>query len=403
MKILLLNQCFYPDYVATAQYLTDLALGLSEAGHEVTVVASSRGYDNPQNRYPVKETWRGIRIRRIWTTSLGKKAKWRRFVDFGVFWFNAFFTLLCLPRFDVTVCLTSPPLISTLGTLMAWMKGGAVVPWIMDLNPDEAVAAGWLKEGGVSERILSTLQRWSFHRAARIIVLDRFMAQRLMAKGVPEKVIHTDAPWSHDDTLQWDAVARAKFRANHGLTDKFVVMYSGNHSPCHPLDTVLESALTLARDDRVAFLFVGGGSEFIKVKAFAKERGLTNITCLPYQPLDTLSASLSSADLHLVVMGPPFIGMIHPCKVYNLLALGLPFLAIGPQESHLTDLAARLPDRRYARLADFGDQEQLNRAILQAADEGHLPPAEASQRLAADFSQRLLRRRLIDVITAVGS
>lgn len=403
MKILLLNQCFYPDYVATAQYLTDLGLGLREAGHEVTVVASSRGYDNPQNRYSVKETWQGIRIRRIWTTSLGKKAKWRRFVDFGVFWLNAFFTLLCLPRFDVTVSLTSPPLISTLGTAMAWLKGGAVVPWIMDLNPDEAVAAGWLKEGGISERVLSALQRWSFHRAARIIALDRFMAERLMAKGVPEQVIHTDAPWSHDDALQWDAVGRANFRAKHGLTDKFVVMYSGNHSPCHPLDSILESALTLAKDDRVAFLFVGGGSEFVKVKAFAAERGLTNITCLPYQPLETLSASLSSADLHLVIMGPPFVGMIHPCKVYNLLALGLPFLAIGPQESHLTDLAARLPDQRYARLADFGDQEQLHRILLEAAEQGHLPPAEASQRLAADFSQRLLRRRLIDVITAVGS
>ena len=240
MKILLLNQCFYPDYVATAQYLTDLALGLKEAGHEVTVVASSRGYDNPLNRYPVKETWRGIKIRRIWTTSLGKKSKWRRFVDFGVFWLNASLTLLCLPRFDVTVCLTSPPLISTLGTVMAMIKGGAVVPWIMDLNPDEAVAAGWLKEGGLSERVLSGLQRWSFHRAARIISLDRFMSRRLMDKGVPEKIIHTDAPWSHDDALKWDEAGRANFRANHGLTDKFVIMYSGNHSPCHPLDTVLE-------------------------------------------------------------------------------------------------------------------------------------------------------------------
>ena len=403
MKILLLNQCFYPDYVATAQYLTDLALGLQEAGHEVTVVASSRGYDNPLNRYPVKETWRGIKIRRIWTTSLGKKSKWRRFVDFGIFWLNASLTLLCLPRFDVTVCLTSPPLISTLGTLMAMIKGGAVVPWIMDLNPDEAVAAGWLKEGGLSERVLSALQRWSFHRAARIISLDRFMAQRLMTKGVPEHLIHTDPPWSHDDALHWDETGRNDFRVKHGLTDKFVVMYSGNHSPCHPLDSVLESAAILGQEERLAFLFVGGGSEFVKVKTFATDRGLTNITCLPYQPLDSLAASLSSADLHLVVMGPPFVGMIHPCKVYNILALGLPFLAIGPKESHLSDLAARLPNKSYARLTLFGDQDSLNQALMAAVGVGHLPPSEASQRLAFEYSQKLLLPRLIDVITAAGT
>jgi hypothetical protein len=119
--------------------------------------------------------------------------------------------------------------------------------------------------------------------------------------------------------------------------------------------------------------------------------------------MDTLSASLCSADLHLVVMGPPFVGMIHPCKVYNILALGLPFLAIGPKESHLTDLAARLSDKRYARLVEFGDQQQLNRVLLEAVDQGHLSPFENSRMLAADYSQKVLRRRVIDVITAVDS
>jgi hypothetical protein len=43
LKILLLNQCFYPDVVSTAQHLTDLAEALSSRGHEVTVIAGDRG------------------------------------------------------------------------------------------------------------------------------------------------------------------------------------------------------------------------------------------------------------------------------------------------------------------------------------------------------------------------
>ena len=39
-------------------------------------------------------------------------------------------------------------------------------------------------------------------------------------------------------------------------------MYSGNHSPCHPLDTVLQAALGMRSDPNVAFVFIGGGSEF---------------------------------------------------------------------------------------------------------------------------------------------
>lgn len=402
MRVLLINQCFYPDHVATAQHLTDLALGLVEAGHEVTAVASSRGYDDPTRRFPVRETWKGIDIQRIWTPGLGKKAKWRRLVDFATFWLNAARILLFMPRHDVTICLTSPPLISTLGTVAAKLKGGAVIPWVMDLNPDEAVAAGWLKEGGFVERTLKLIQNWSFRQASRIVALDRFMARRIIDKGVNPAVVRTYAPWSHDQSVRFDAPARDAFRAKHGLTGKFIVMYSGNHSPCHPLDTVLEAALELAGHPLLHFLFVGGGSEHGRVRAFAKRHGLKNITCLPYQPKEELSASLSSADLHLVVMGAPFVGMVHPCKVYNILALGLPFLGIGPEECHLTDLGARLSDRRYARIARHGDAAGLVRVLEEASSVGPLPPSAESRALAKEFSQSRLRPRLIDVIAATG-
>ncbi len=387
--------------MATAQHLTDLALGLRAAGHDVTVVASSRGYDNPQDRFPGQETWQGIRIHRIWTPGLGKSAKWRRYANFAGFWLSASLILLRLPRFDVTVCLTSPPLISTLGTAVAALKGGAVVPWVMDLNPDEAVAAGWLRAGGLADRVLSLLQRWSFRRAARIIALDRFMAERLMAKGVCAEVIHTDPPWSHDEAVRYDAEGRQAFRKEHGLEGKFVVMYSGNHSPCHPLDTLLEAALALRDQASLHFLFVGGGSEFEKVKAWRRQHSQTNITTLPYQPMTRLAASLSAADLHVVVLGPPFVGIVHPCKVYNILTLGIPFLGIGPEESHLRDLSARLPalERHHAAM---GDVAAVVRTIQEAAAQRHpgqaQEPSAAARGLAREFAMDVLRSRLIGVI-----
>lgn len=402
MRILLLNQCFHPDHVSTAQHLADLALALAEAGHQVTAVASSRGYDDPARRFPVREQWRGIDIHRIWTPGLGKRAKWRRLVDFGIFWLNAARILLFMPRHDVTVCLTSPPLISTLGTVAARLKGGAVVPWVMDLNPDEAVAAGWLKAGGVVERTLTFIQNWSFRQASRIIALDRFMAERLKAKGVRAGVIHTDAPWSHDQAVSYDVSAREAFRAEHGLTGKFVVMYSGNHSPCHPLDGVLAAADELKGEERLHFLFVGGGSEFTKVQAFAKEKQLRNITCLPYQPLEKLSGSLSSADLHLVVMGAPFVGIVHPCKIYNILTLGIPFLFIGPEQSHGADLARRLDDPMQARTARNEDIAGIVKQIRGAMTQGPRPVNEAAKALGAEFSQTVLCPRLVRLIEQAG-
>src|SRR5439155_2433474 len=57
------------------------------------------------------------------------------------------------------------------------------------------------------------------------------------------------------------------------LDDKFVVMYSGNHSPCHPLDTLLEAARRLEKERDIVFCFVGGGSEWAKIKERQRDRG----------------------------------------------------------------------------------------------------------------------------------
>ena len=389
MKILLLNQAFYPDVVSTAQHLTDAALALAERGHQVTVVSSSRAYDDPNRRFAPHENWRGVEIHRVSSTSFGKGAKWRRAADFASFIVASCWRLLWLPRQDAVVALTSPPLISFIGAWFTKLRGGKLFYWVMDLNPDEAIAAGWLREDSLTARGLQWMSRFSLRRAEKIIVLDRFMHARVEAKGIAPEKIMVLPPWSHDDAARFDAAGRERFRQAHGLADKFVVMYSGNHSPCHPLDTLLQAAQRLAGEPQFAFLFVGGGSEFGKVKRFAAEQKLGNILCLPYQPLNQLSGSLSAADLHVVVMGDPFVGTIHPCKIYNVLAVGAPVLGIGPEPSHLADILAQVVSAVCARVA-HGDAEACVREVRRIAAAGARGEPEKYATVAAGFSQRTL-------------
>ncbi|MFL6231031.1 MAG: glycosyltransferase family 4 protein, partial [Pyrinomonadaceae bacterium] len=401
MKVLLLNQCFYPDVVSTAQHLTDLAVGLSERGHEVTVVCGSRGYDNPEVRFPARETWKGIEIIRIPTLGLGKRAKWRRAADFASFLFFCACRLAVLPRQDATVALTSPPLISFFGALFVRLKGGRFYFWVMDLNPDEAIAAGWLKESSLASKFFQLLLHYSLRHARKVFVLDRFMKRRVLAKGIAENRVEVIAPWSHDDAIRYDAEGRRAFRDENGLSHKFVVMYSGNHSPCHPLDTLLAAADALRAREDIAFCFVGGGSEQQKVKRFAEARGISNIVCLPYQPMGDLSASLSAADMHAVVMGDPFLGIVHPCKIYNILALGTPILYVGPAESHVTDIVSGMSDG-YARCARHGSGDEVVEHILACAASPRSQSSDAL-RAASDFSLGRLLPRMLEIIESSGS
>jgi colanic acid biosynthesis glycosyl transferase WcaI len=401
VKVLLLNQCFYPDVVSTAQHLTDLAKGLVDRGHQVTVIASDRGYDNPANRFPRRENWQGITVIRIPSFALGKKTKWRRALNFGSFLVNCALRLLVLPRFDVVVSLTSPPLISVLGSLFVRLKGGKLLFWVMDLNPDEAVAAGWLKEKSLTARILRRFLYYSFAHAEKIVVLDRFMRARILEKGIPEQKLVTIAPWSHTDAVRFDHQARLSFREEHGLYEKFVVMYSGNHSPCHPLDTLLKAADSLAAETEIAFCFVGGGSEQTKVRHYAQDRKLRNVICLPYQPLDKLAGSLSAADLQVVVMGDSFAGIVHPCKIYNILEVGAPFLYIGPNESHIVDLISRIGDKSNVCSARHGDVEAVTKYI---ADRAHSQVGTRSLTTSTSaFSKGTLLTQMLKVLESIGA
>jgi glycosyltransferase involved in cell wall biosynthesis len=367
LKILLLNQCFYPDVVSTAQHLTDLATSLVSRGHEVTVIASDRGYDDPAIRFKRRERWAGIDIIRIPAASFGKSSKWRRALNFGSFLLLCSLRLLVLRRFDVVVALTSPPLISFLAALFVKLKGGSFCFWVMDLNPDEAIAAGWLEQNSATSRVLQRMLNYSLHVASRTVVLDRFMKERVVAKGVDALRVAIVPPWSHDDTVVYSAAGREAFRRQHGFVDRFVVMYSGNHSPCHPLDTLLVAARALPE---IAFCFVGGGSEQAKVR----EAGLSNVKCLPYQPLNELSNSLSAADLHVVVMGEEFVGIVHPCKVYNVLSIGAPVLYIGPEPSHVTDIASQHGQFFMSR---HGDVDAVVKAIVEARQHARPQPVRS--------------------------
>ena len=407
MKFLLLNQTFYPDVASTAQHLTDLALRLVERGHEVTVVTSRRAYDHPEKQFPKRELWRGIQIYRIGSTGFGKGAKWKRAADFGSFILSCCGRLFTLPRPDVVVALTSPPLISFLGACVAKARGCRFFYWVMDFNPDEAIAAGWLRADSVTTRGLEWMSRFSLRRANKIIALDRFMRDRIVAKGIAAAKVVVLPPWSHDGEVRFNPPGREQFRRQHQLEGKFVVMYSGNHSPCHSLDTLLAAGRQLAGDSQIIFCFVGGGSEFRKIQQLAEQQKSKdentsipqvkplNILCLPYQPLNELSASLSAADLHVVVMGDVFVGLVHPCKIYNILSVAAPVLYIGPRPSHLSEMLESLAEEHICASAGHGEAEKVAREIQNIRRQSVKVTRQVPVRVCSVFSQHTILPKLV--------
>jgi glycosyltransferase involved in cell wall biosynthesis len=222
------------------------------------------------------------------------------------------------------------------------------------------------------------------------------MRDRIVAKGVSPAKVAVIPPWCQDQQVRFDAEGRVSFRSAHGLAGKYVIMYSGNHSPVHPLDTLMQAADQLDSDTNIVFCFIGGGSGFSRIKKWALNK--PNVLCLPYQPLNRLSASLSAADAQVVVMGDRMRGLVHPCKIYNILTVGAPVIYLGPELSHVTEILAGLkPPHPWVGVRHGAGGElvkQIHRLRRQTLVHDHPAPAE----IEARFSRAALLPLLLTLI-----
>ena len=191
MKILLLNQAFYPDSVATSQYVTDIAHELSSQGHEITVLCARRDYTEPQRVYPRFEVVDGIRIHRVGSTRFGKKSLVTRILDAVTYDLLSLWCLLRLPRHDMVIAFTSPPLAGLHGALAARLWRARFIHWLMNINHEMAMETGYVRRKSLLGRVLTAIYRFTLRTCDRVVVMDHWMKSRVEREGVvgPQNIV----------------------------------------------------------------------------------------------------------------------------------------------------------------------------------------------------------------------
>lgn len=330
VSVLMLTQVYTPDEASVGQLLDDLARTIIAKGRTVQVITSDRGYDEPRRRFPNLETRSGVSVRRTFAPGAPKRRFLHRILSGSVFLVGASWHALRAPRFDVLLVSTSPPMAPLVGIVLARLRGARCVVWLTDINPDEAVAAGVVARGSMIERFARRWTRWTLRHADKVVTLDEQMKQRALDDGATPEQIRVIPPWSSIDRGASDEEIRA-FRQSQGWNGDRVIMHAGNHSPVHPLDTLIDAAMNRPANDPLRFAFVGGGGMKHKIDSIKS----ANISSLPYQPRESLPVLLSAADVHVVSMGDAMHGIVHPSKFYGAIAAGKPVLLLGSEQCAL--------------------------------------------------------------------
>jgi glycosyltransferase involved in cell wall biosynthesis len=395
--VVIFSQVFVPNPASVGQHIFDVAVELVRRGFRVKVYTSDRGYDDPTLRYPRREVRDGVEITRLPLSSFGKKSIFTRAVGTASFMLQAIVRGMITPNLRGILFSTSPPLIGFAATVVKMFRTVPIAYWAMDLNPDQLIAMGKLTREHPAAAFLESANRMILKNSSLVVALDRFMADRLRPRANLADKMVIIPPWPHETFVEPVAHDANPFRAKHNLHGKFVVMYSGNHSPSNPLDTLLEAARHFKDDESLKFLFVGGGIGKKAVEHYLRENDLKNAISLPYQPLADLRYSLSSADVHVVSLGENMVGIIHPCKVYGAMAVGRPVLYFGPRPSHISDLLDRHQFGVPVKHGDVrGAIDAIERLRRTSPDELNRMGAVAQQVLGRNLSQEILCGRLCE-------
>lgn len=346
----MLTQVYPKDPAAVGQYFEDAAIRLAEAGHRVTVYTADRDYDDPSVLYDAHSRHPGVRVVRLALTSFGKRTILHRLVSQASYLGQCFLRLLFARRVGAIVFTTIPATTGAMYLVLRCFRRFRTLYWVMDINPDQAVTLGAVRPGSLPEKLLGLANRRLAATADSVVVLDKYMAERLLRKfpeGEKEEQLRQHLsvipPWPlrEHQTKEPSDASVVDFRDKFDANGRRVFLYSGNHSMVHPLDGLLAGIEAKEDWENALFVFVGGGRGKQAVVELMKRRQGRNILSFPYQPLEALPSLLSAADIHIVAMGPNMVGIVHPCKIYGAMAVGRPILFYGPKASPLGELVSQ--------------------------------------------------------------
>lgn len=387
MRILFVNQYYWPDLASTGQHLTDLAEHLAAEGHEVRVLCSRGQYLAGGGSTPRREVRRGVEIQRVGPRGFGqRRGILARLLDYALF-HGAVGPRVALGGWaDAVVTLTTPPLVGLWGALAQKLgRTKAHVPWFMDLHPEAEFELGLVRRTSVLGRMLRAFAALETRSARRAVVLGAYQGARVEARGLPKERLVEIPVWSSKEDVEPCAPNLNPLRTEYGWQGRFVVLYSGNAGLVHRFDELLDAAeIVAARAPEVLFAFVGGGPRRAEIEAEAKRRKLPNVEFRGYVPREALRHSLPAGDVHFVSLEPAQTGVAVPGKLYGILAAGRPVLFVGAERCESAD-AVR--DGAAGFTFGPGDGASLAKAILELRAD-----RELRERLGANARRAFLAR-----------
>jgi glycosyltransferase involved in cell wall biosynthesis len=402
MHILYIHQYFVTPDGTTGTRSYDVSKYFLEMGHHVTVITGWHEQSGlaslPWYRLFRTQWVDGIQVvvcNVSYSNKMRVPARLWSFIGFVLLG-----TLACLRQRGVDIIFgTSTPLTVGVPSRVA----GAIkrVPYVFevrDLWPEDLLAAGRIKPG-VQYRVWEWLERFSYKKAKRILLVSRGFHDRLLERGFAPQRLET-VLLGADGALFRDLHPDHAFFRERGLDGKTIAIYTGAHGDANGLFQVLDAAEHLRDRDDIAVILMGDGKMKPAIQEAVRDRDLTNVHLFEPVPKHRLPDILSACHVGLMILKqitrPRWVT---PNKVFDYMFSGLPSIVNFPGttaqlvEADGTGVASRPGDAAdlAAKIRHWADHPDERAAIGRRARE-----------IAFDkYDRRMVAKRLAEIFQEV--
>jgi glycosyltransferase involved in cell wall biosynthesis len=330
VNVLIVTQYFWPEEFR----INDLAVGLSERGHSVTVYTGKPNYPGG-SFFPgygvfgqARERYRAVEVLRVPLIPRGRGGPIRLALNYFSFALCASLLapIRCTGRYDVILVYEPSPITVGLpARVLRALSGAPVFFWVQDLWPESVQATGAIRRHCLLE-LVGRLTRFIYRGCDLILVQSQAFIDSITRLGVPSERIryypNSAEPLYRPVALAQDAPERKQ------LPSGFRVMFAGNIGAAQDFETILAAAELLC-ETSVHWIVLGDGRMGDWVRGEIRRRKLEHcVHMLGRHPVETMPRWFAAADAMLVTLrSEPIFAYTIPSKVQSYMACGKPIIA----------------------------------------------------------------------------
>lgn len=335
MRILLVCDAFPPMRTSGALHMFDLAIELSNQGHEVVVITS----DSELTKKCVESIEIFGVLIRVKSSEIKKANYYKRAIREFI---QPFIMLSAFRSSNVSnfpldgIVWYSPSIFFGLLIKLLKLKYKCTTYLVLrDLFPDWALDLGILKKGFVY-RILKLIEHNQYKVADRIGVQSPGNIELMSGGDRIKSKCEVLWNWLSKDS---DISKKSSIRVNEThLNGRNIFVYAGNMGVAQNVDILINLAENLQYREDVGFIFVGRGNRAKDLRTITNERKLNNVIFFDEIDPSEIPDLYSQCHVGLVALDPRHKTHNIPGKFLSYMKAGLPVLASINPGNDLIDL-----------------------------------------------------------------